>query len=259
MAVQLTDDVHWLNESLDIGGEYMHVSAYLVEADGQFVLVDTGSFNDRESIQSQISEITGGAGLDVVVVSHADLPHSGNVPWFLERYEDLEVIVSTTLPDVVGLPASSTIVDFGESRDVCGRTFTFGSPPLLDLFNTIWAYDHPSGVLFTADGFGNYHDLADRDRTSAELPDGVSAESIYAYLNDSIRWLRYADPEKLHAGLDSFLSNYEIEYIAPIHGNPIHRSDLDTYLDRFEDAVRRITDEFDPENVVTRDERVEQR
>lgn len=46
----------------------------------------------------------------------------------------------------------------GGSLSVQGRSFSFIDPPLVDRSHTTWIYDHGSEVLFTADGFGSYHD-----------------------------------------------------------------------------------------------------
>ncbi|WP_129115344.1 MBL fold metallo-hydrolase [Halegenticoccus tardaugens] len=243
MTVSLTDSITWLNESIAHGDLNEHVSVYLIETESGNIVVDSGSVHHRESISEQLQDATDDEGLDAIILSHSDYPHSGNIGEFRERWGGVELIASSGSPEIQGLQ-DATKCTIGESMDVLGRTFSFIDPPLADRSHTTWIYDHVSGVLFTADGFGNYHRPKEEDYTSADFDDVTPFEQIYRYHRDNLVWLRYVDPEKLHEALDAAFDQFEISYIAPIHGNPIVGSDRDTYLDRLIRASDRIASEY---------------
>ncbi|XVH31654.1 MBL fold metallo-hydrolase [Haloferacaceae archaeon DSL9] len=243
MTVQLTADVEWLSETYDLGENLVHVSVYLICGDGGTILIDTGSFNDRDSIHEQLRDRTGGE-IDAIVLTHADLPHSGNLATLRDEYADADVICGTSSPEIVGL-GSSTKAPVGGSMAVAGRTLSFLHPPLADIQHSSWIYDHESGVLFTADGFGNYHTAADSERTTAEMGGPPTVEQVRAFHEDELLWLRYVDADKLIAALRRVFTERDVSYVAPIHGNPIAAADVPTYLDALETAVEQIVADAD--------------
>lgn len=243
MTTELTNEVIWINECYTHGGRHEHVSAYLIQDNSGTILIDSGSFYHRKAIRAGIINATNGDGIDAIVLSHSDYPHSGNVSEFREEWGDVELVASSGSPEIQGLSdARQCRID--ESLAVQGRTFSFIDPPLADRSHTTWIYDHGSKVLFTADGFGSYHDPIDCDKTSRDFADGISTESILEFHQNNLVWLRYVDADKLAVALDSIVESYEISYVAPIHGHPIHRTDLDGFLDRLIKSARRIADGY---------------
>ncbi|WP_264556329.1 MBL fold metallo-hydrolase [Halocatena marina] len=244
VTVQLTHDVHWIEECYDIGGRHRHVSVYLIAAEEGNLLIDTGSFYHRDEITAELREATGGDGIDAIVLSHSDYPHSANVGEFNIESGDVELVASSEAPASQGLP-DATKCEIGGQMDVLGRTLSFIDPPLADRSHTTWIYDHGDRVLFTADGLGNRHQPDECRYTSAEFRDGIPADEIYEFHRDELVWLRYVDPEKLRAALDDIFAAYPIDNVAPIHGNPIDSEDLTTYLERLTDAAGRISGNYE--------------
>lgn len=243
MTTRLTDEVVWINECYAHGDRHEHVSVYLIRGDSGTILVDSGSFYHREAIRAGIVDATDGEGIDAIVLSHSDYPHSGNVSQFREEWGDVELVASSGSPEIQGL-SDARRCRIGDSLTIRGREFSFVDPPLADRSHTTWIYDHGSEVLFTADGFGSYHDPEDCDGTSRAFADGVPLESILEFHRENLVWLRYVDPDKLAAALDSIVESYEVSHVAPIHGHPIHRRDLDGFLDRVVESARRIADGY---------------
>jgi flavorubredoxin len=243
MTTHLTDDVCWINECYAHGDRHEHVSVYLIQGESGTVLVDSGSFYHREAIREAVVDATDGEGLDAIVLSHSDYPHSGNVSEFRDEWDDVELVASSGSPEIQGL-SDARQCRIGGSLSVQGRKFSFIDPPLADRSHTTWIYDHESAVLFTADGFGSYHRPGDCDRTSTAFEDGISTESILEFHRENLVWLRYVDADKLASALDSIVESYDISYVAPIHGHPIHRDDLDGFLDRLIESARTIADEY---------------
>ncbi|WP_101296897.1 MBL fold metallo-hydrolase [Halegenticoccus soli] len=243
MTVNITDSVTWINESIAHSDFNEHVSVYLIEAETGYIVVDSGSVHHRRSISEQLQDATDDKGVDAIILSHSDYPHSGNISEFRDRWGDVELIASSGSPEIQGLQ-NATKCTIGGSMDVLGREFSFIDPPLADRSHTTWIYDHASRVLFTADGFGNYHQPEEEDYTSADFDNVTPFEEIYQYHRDNLVWLRYVDPGKLRDALDATLNQFEVSSVAPIHGNPIRGSDLDTYLDRLIRAADKITNEY---------------
>lgn len=244
MTVEITDGVHWLNECYLHDGLHEHVAAYLIDHDGEYILIDSGSFYHRERIIEGIDEVTGGDGLDTIILSHSDYPHAGNVSQLRDKWADVELIASSGSPEIQGL-SDARRCTIGESLDVLGRQFSFIDPPLADRSHTTWIYDHGSAVLFTADGFGSYHEPGNCRATSRTFETGVPQEMIYRYHANNLVWLRYVDPTKLDEALTSIMNSYEISFVAPIHGHPIHATDLDRFFSHLISAAERIASEYE--------------
>jgi flavorubredoxin len=243
---ELQNGVYWLNECYDTGSAHEHVSVYLIhdQTHDSNVLIDSGSFYHRDALTSQLTKATDRTGIDALILSHSDYPHSGNVGAFAPEGEDVELVASSGAPRAQGLPADATTVEIDGELEVAGRQFSFIDPPLADRSHTTWIYDHGSRGLFTADGFGSYHTPGECDYVSSDFEDGIPSERIYAFHDDTLVWLRYVDPEKLRIALESIFDAYSVEYVAPIHGHPIVDEDLEQYLDRLVEAAARIESEY---------------
>ena len=243
-TIKLTNGVEWINECYSIGEQHMHVSIYLIRAGDKNIVVDSGSFYHRESIKARLNEATGTQGVGALILSHADYDHGGNVAPLQDEWGDMEIIASSGLPAVLGLPPNVTTSVIGESMEVLGRRFSFIDPPLADRSHTAWIYDHESRVLFTADGFGNHHSAGMCDLISSDIPEGIASDDIYDFHRETLVFLRYFNPAKLRSTLESLFDTYDIAYIAPVHGNPIAPENLDAYLDQLNESVTRISEEY---------------
>ena len=243
MTVPVTPTVEWINQCYDHEGRHEHVSLYLLRAPEGTVLVDSGSFYHREEITAAVDDATDGDGPDAIVLSHSDYPHAANVSPLGGDTADVELVASSASPAQQGLPDARKC-DIGGSLTIRGRTFSFIDPPLADRSHTTWIYDHGDGVLFTADGFGNYHDPGQCDRLSGDFPDATPAQDVYEYHRDNLVWLRYVAAAKVERALADIFAEFDVNAVAPIHGNPIEAADLDVYRDRLGDAMRRIATEY---------------
>lgn len=240
----LTGDVSWIGECFPLDGRHRHVSVYLTRHDGRYVVVDSGSFYHREAILDALERATDGEGIDALILSHSDYPHSANVSAFREAWGDFELVASSGSPEIQGLP-EATRCEIGGSLSVRGRRYDFIDPPLADRSHTTWIYDRADGVLYTADGFGAHHRPGECAWVSSAFDDGISEERIRAYHETALAWLRYVDPEKVRGAIESIFAEYDVRYVAPIHGNPIAGADVDRYLDRLYRSIERISDAYD--------------
>ena len=242
-TVKLTADVEWINECYPTQGRHEHVSVYLIRTAEKYIIIDSGSYYHRERIRARILAATGEHGIGAIILSHADYPHAANVNAFRREWGEIDVIASSGVPELQGLPFAKKS-KIGGSLEVFERKFSFIDPPLADRSHTSWIYDHGSGILFTADGMGNFHQPGQCGLTFGEFPGGVPLTDIYDFHRTALVWLRYVDPARLRARLESIYAQFNITYIAPIHGNPIAIQDLSTFMDRLDETASRISNEY---------------
>lgn len=239
----LTSEIRWVSQCHDMGDHHEHISLYLLSRGDTHVLVDSGAQTARETVQSTLDGILGDETVDAVVLTHADLPHSGNVPMLREIYPDIDVYSSSGLPGVVGLSDDVEKCDRGETMTISGREMSFIDPPLQDIGHSTWIYDESEAVLFTADGIGNTHASGDCQKLSTEFEAGIPSSRIESFHRHKLRWLVYVEPDEIMRDVRELVGEWAPSYVAPIHGNPIARDSIDSYLDRLGRSLERIANE----------------
>lgn len=237
--IELTDSVSWIHECYAEPQGHVHVSVFLVTSATGHILTDSGSFYHRDSLATRVAQATDGRGIEALILSHSDYPHSGNIPSFRSEWGDFEIVASCADADIQGLPYARR-VRIGETVEVSGRRFTFLDPPLADRSHTTWVFDEESRVLFVADGFGTLHAPGACTSTWGELDPEARARGVFEFHEQTLPWLRFADSTRVMAALESIFARHAPAWVAPIHGPPIAASDLGAYLADLEDAIRRI-------------------
>lgn len=247
MSVQLTEDVHWVGTCEDAGrGQHVHVSVYLIDAGDEYVLVDAGPPHDTD-IGDEVDRLTGGAGVDTLLLTHTNMPHTGHAHEYADR--GVRVLSATDIPEEFG--GYGELWNRDETVELAGRAFSFPKPPVTDHVYSLWLYDHDSGVLFSSEALGNYHPPGRCEAVWGAVPGGSETEpqevaraDIEAFVRDRLPWVRYVAPEKLESTLRERLGSYDVSYVAPGHGTPVADDRLDAYLDRLMDVVREVAGEW---------------
>lgn len=230
MTRALTDDVYWITNCHPDGERHMHMSEYLIRDEAGTVLVDSGSSHYREEIVNEVNRLTDGAGPDVVLLTHSTLPHTENVPAFEAEWGDIETVAATgRFPEIVGLP-DATPRQLNRPVEFAGRPFTCIHPLLTDVTVSQWVYDHDSGVLFTAEAFGHYHDPGTCGLTSDEMDGGIPTEYVDQFYLDKLPFVDFLDRERLGDAFEMLFDILDVSYVAPIHGNPVASEDIDDYV-----------------------------
>jgi flavorubredoxin/flavin reductase (DIM6/NTAB) family NADH-FMN oxidoreductase RutF len=115
--------------------------------------------------------------IDVLIVSHTEPDHSGLIGHLLDLNPEIEIVASKVaiqfLENQVHRPFRSRAVKSGETLDLgsnpesgVAHRFEFLSAPNLHWPDTIFSFDHGSGILYTCDAFGLHYcsdDLFDVD------------------------------------------------------------------------------------------------
>src|SRR5689334_20575516 len=93
---EIAPGLFWLNHCIPtmIYGKIVHVhlSLYLIIGEHKTLLVDTSLPTYWSDISRQVEVALGGRTLDYVFVTHPEVPHSGGMPLFLEKYKVLKVV-----------------------------------------------------------------------------------------------------------------------------------------------------------------------
>jgi flavorubredoxin/flavin reductase (DIM6/NTAB) family NADH-FMN oxidoreductase RutF len=122
-------------------------------------LVDTSHAKFKELYLKALTGEIDPKTIDYIVISHTEPDHSGLVPDVLELAPQATVVGAKVaiafLEDLVHRPFERQIVKNGDQLDLGnGHVLEFVNAPNLHWPDTIFTYDHKTGVLFTCDAFG---------------------------------------------------------------------------------------------------------
>ncbi len=193
-------------------------------------LVDTSHAKFREQYMAALKGEIDPAKIDYIVISHTEPDHSGLIKDVLALAPNAVVVGAKVaiafLEDLVHQPFERQVVKSGETLDLGnGHQLEFINAPNLHWPDTIFTFDHKTGILYTCDAFGAHYcneDLFDED-LAALSPDfrfyydclmGPNARSVVSAM-------------KRMDKLDG-----DITTIATGHG-PLLRHHLDTLTGRY--------------------------
>ena len=163
-------------------------NSFLIHGE-QTALVDTSHAKFRDTWIPALQARIDPTRIDHLVVSHTEPDHSGLIGDLLMLNPELEIVGSKVaiqfLKDLLHRPFRSRAVKSGD-RLALGRHATSGidhelefiSAPNLHWPDTIFSYDHGTGVLYTCDAFG-MHFCSDDGYDSD--PDLIAADFRYYY------------------------------------------------------------------------------
>lgn len=122
-------------------------------------LVDTSHAKFRELYLKTLTGEIDPKTIDYLIISHTEPDHSGLVRDVLELAPQAVVVGAKVaiafLEDLVHRPFERLIVKNGDTLELGnGHILEFISAPNLHWPDTIFTYDHKTGVLFTCDAFG---------------------------------------------------------------------------------------------------------
>ncbi|TRU37763.1 MAG: MBL fold metallo-hydrolase [Microcystis aeruginosa Ma_MB_F_20061100_S20D] len=170
-------------------------NSYLIRGE-KIALVDTSHEKFRQLYFDSLNGLINPQEIDYLIISHTEPDHSGLVRDILELAPNITVVGSKVaiqfLENLVHHPFQRQLVKNGDQLDLGnGHILEFVNAPNLHWPDTIFTYDHGSGILFTCDAFGMHYcsdDLYD-EQLSAIEPDyrfyyeclmGPNARSVLA-------------------------------------------------------------------------------
>ena len=142
-------------------------NSFLVRGE-RTALIDTSHAKFRDTWIPLLQEQIDPKDIDVLIVSHTEPDHSGLIGDLLELNPDVEIVASKVaiqfLENQVHRPFKSRAVKSGEELDLginpdsgMHHRFEFLSAPNLHWPDTIFSFDHGSGILYTCDAFGLHY------------------------------------------------------------------------------------------------------
>ena len=151
-------------------------NSFLVRGE-RTALIDTSHAKFRDTWIPLLQEQIDPKSIDYLIVSHTEPDHSGLIGDLLDLNPQIEIVGSKVaiqfLENQVHRPFQSRAVKSGDELDLgtnseSGVThrFEFLSAPNLHWPDTIFSFDHGTGVLYTCDAFGLHYcsdDVFDSD------------------------------------------------------------------------------------------------
>ena len=125
-------------------------------------LVDTSHAKFREQYIAALKGEIDPATIDYIVVSHTEPDHSGLIRDVLELAPNAVVVGAKVaiafLEDLIHQPFERQVVKSGETLDLGnGHVLEFINAPNLHWPDTIFTFDHKTGILYTCDAFGAHY------------------------------------------------------------------------------------------------------
>ena len=203
-------------------------NSYLIRGD-KTALVDTSHAKFRDLYLEALQELIDPQEIDYLIISHTEPDHSGLVKDFLELAPQATVVASKMaikfLEDLVNQPFETQTIKNGESIDLGqDHVIEFVNAPNLHWPDTIFSYDHKSGILFTCDAFGMHYCS---DATYDE--DLKAIEKDYRFYYDC---LMGPNARSVLSAMKRMDKLGEINLVANGHG-PVLRHNLQELLDRY--------------------------
>jgi flavorubredoxin len=187
-----------------------------------------------------LEEVVGDSGLDYVVPSHPEAPHAGNANAVLEQYPGATLLSSAYgRGEELYYLDRGRQVESGETLDLGGHTVEFLEATFPDTAFHIWMKEHTTNTLFTADWMGAPHLAGECLRFADELDSPLSPGQILEFQARALRWLQYADTERVHEAIDDLIQTHHPTIICPAHGTVI-REDAETFLEEMKTVVDMI-------------------
>ena len=151
-------------------------NAFLVRGE-RTALIDTSHLKFADTWLPLLLEQIDPTAIDHLIVSHTEPDHSGLIGHLIDLNPEIEIVGSKVaiqfLENQVHRPFKSRAVKSGDSLDLginsssgVQHSFEFLSAPNLHWPDTIFSFDHGTGILYTCDAFGLHYcsdDLFDVD------------------------------------------------------------------------------------------------
>jgi flavorubredoxin len=142
-------------------------NAFLVRGE-RTALIDTSHLKFEATWLPLLKEEIDPTTIDHLIVSHTEPDHSGLIGHLIDLHPEIEIVGSKVaiqfLENQVHRPFRSRAVKSGEELDLgtnptsgVAHRFEFLSAPNLHWPDTIFSFDHGTGILYTCDAFGLHY------------------------------------------------------------------------------------------------------
>ena len=203
-------------------------NSYLI-MDEKVAIMDTVDHRKSSEWWSNITKSLEGRTPDYLVVQHMEPDHAGCIGEVVERYPEVQVVVTAKAAQMLGqfftyppLLERVMVVKEGDTLSLGHHTLQFMMAPMVHWPEVMVTYDQTDKVLFTADGFGTFGALGN------DIIDPVSVE---AWAGEARRYYynicgKYGQPVQT---LLKKVAALDVQCICPLHG-PVLTKDLAHYV-----------------------------
>ena len=202
----------------------MAYNSYVI-LDEKIAVMDTVDEAFGQQWIANVEAVIQGRKPDYLVVQHMEPDHSANIPLFLEKYPETEIVATPQAfkmmnqfysldPSVKQVPAAN-----GGELALGEHKLNFVYAPMVHWPEVMMTYESRDKVLFSADGFGKF---GTRDADEA-----WTCEARRYYMNIC---------GKYGAQVQALLkkaADLDIAAICPLHG-PVLTEDLDYYIGKYQ-------------------------
>lgn len=198
----------------------MTYNSYVI-LDQRVAVMDTVDAAFGQQWLTNLEDALSGRRPDYLVVQHMEPDHSANIPLFLEKYPEAQVVATAQAFKMMnqffslGEQVKQVIPANGGELDLGTHRLTFVYAPMVHWPEVMMTYDAKDKVLFSADGFGKFGAL--------DVEDDWADEARRYYIGIVGKYgMQVQNVLKKAAGLD-------IRMICPLHG-PVLRERLEEYI-----------------------------
>ena len=198
----------------------MAYNSYVI-MDEKIAVMDTVDQAFGQQWIANVENVLQGRKPDYLVVQHMEPDHSANIPLFLEKYPDVQVVATPSAFKMMnqffsmGDRVNKISASNGETLSLGEHQLHFIFTPMVHWPEVMMTYESIEKVLFSADGFGKFGAL--------------DAEEEWA---DEARRYYIGIVGKYGPQVQNVLkkaSDLDIQIICPLHG-PVLRENLNYYI-----------------------------
>lgn len=217
---------------LPLGVSY---NSYIVKGSEKTALIDTVRIDEVREFLGKIADITGGKGVDYLVINHMEPDHSGSIPEIVMAYPDIRIIGNAQTISMVRsfyhIDDEDRFIEVkdGGEIDLGGHSLRFYMTPMVHWPETMMTYLPDSKLLFSGDAFGTFGALNGAVIDSEMDTDRYFPEMYRYYSNIVGKYGKFVQKALAR------LKDLPLEYICSTHGPVWH--------DRIADVVG-LTDQL---------------
>ncbi|WP_320666656.1 diflavin flavoprotein [Prochlorococcus sp. MIT 1307] len=152
-------------------------------------LIDTSHSKFRSKWLDRLKETINPKEIDYLIVSHTEPDHSGLISDVLNLNPEIEIVASKVaiqfLKNQIHRPFKSITIKNGNKLDLginplsgVDHSFEFFNTPNLHWPDTIFSFDHGTGILYTCDAFGLHYCS---DHLYDDEPEAIASDFRFYY------------------------------------------------------------------------------
>jgi len=221
-ATQIKKDIYWVG-TIDWRLREFHgyrtpegssYNAYIIK-DKQTVLIDTAKSYLTDELIERIKDVVNPQDIDLVVVNHVEMDHSGALPRIMELCPKAKIVTNPAAQKNIALHYHKDYeyitVKTGDSINIGSRTLSFIQTPMVHWPDNMFTYCPEEKILFSNDAFGQH--IASSERFDDQLPlEFILSEARKYYANIVLPYSGQV------LGVLEAAKGLDIQTICPSHG-----------------------------------------